>query len=86
MGVHDIQRHLHRVEMEIIFRGRLEHPKVNEWILVSGETDVADFTGLASLQHGFLSSALAKNSVRIVRSNYFMMLEQVDVVGLKSFQ
>src|SRR5438105_12194393 len=84
--VHDIERHLYRVETKVIFRCNIQHSKVNERVFVSGKADVTDLTRFSGLQHCFLSSALAKDAVGILRTNHFVMLEEIDVIGLKSFQ
>src|SRR5580704_8173421 len=86
MGVHDIERHLYRIEMKLIFCRHIEHSQVNEWILVSGKTDVADFPCFSGLQHRFLSSAFAKDAVGVLGTNHFVMLEEINVVGLQSLQ
>ena len=86
MRVHDIERHLYRVEMKVIFRRYIEHSKVNERIFVSGKTDVTDLTCFSGLQHCFLSSTLAKDAIGIFRTNHFVMLEEIDMIGLEFFQ
>src|SRR5271163_1213101 len=46
MRIHDVQGHLHGVEAEFVSGGDLQHPEMNEWILVAGKTDVTDFPRL----------------------------------------
>src|ERR1700722_16976815 len=86
MRVHDVERHLYGVEMKFISRRRFEHSKVNEWIFVSSKTDVTDLTCFSGLQHRFLSSAFAKDAVGVLGPNHFVMLEEIDVIGLESLQ
>src|SRR6516165_4985030 len=56
------------------------------WTLVSSESDVADFALLLGLDDRFHASASRENALRIVVTDYFMKLHQVDVVGLKPAQ
>jgi len=46
MGVHDVERHLHRVELESVIGCDLQHVEVDVRIFVAGEPDVADLACL----------------------------------------
>ena len=44
--VHDVDRHLHRIEMEAMVLRHFQHVEVDVRIFVSGESDEADLAGL----------------------------------------
>jgi hypothetical protein len=46
LGVHEIQRHLHGVELEAMLPRHVEHVQVDMGILVAGEADVPDLARL----------------------------------------
>jgi hypothetical protein len=39
MSVHDVERHLRRVESETVCGGDLQHPQVDQRVFVPGEAD-----------------------------------------------
>src|SRR5262249_38989847 len=43
MRVHDVERHLHSVEREVILVGEFEHAEMDAGVFVTGETSEADF-------------------------------------------
>src|ERR1700683_3098487 len=52
--------------------------------LVSGEADVADLPRFFRAEHSFHTAACTKNLVGIVNADYFVELQQVEVVGLQT--
>ena len=83
VGVHRVERHLHRVETEAVARSHLEHLQVDLGALVPGETDVADLARLFGLEHRFHCPARRKNTLGIVHPDDLVELQEVDVVGLE---
>src|ERR1035437_9162689 len=59
-GVEQIERHLATVEMEVVLGGDVQHPVVDDGILVAGEANVADFAGILRLLKGFNGPPSAK--------------------------
>src|ERR1017187_8491974 len=54
--------------------------------LMSCEADKTNFASLLSPQDGFHCAAFGKNAVRIGVANYFVKLEEIDPVSLKTAQ
>ena len=86
MRVQHVQRHLHGVEPELLLCGNLQRPQVDDRVLVPGETDVSDLTGLLRLQHGCHRAVFGEDAIRVFHSNDLMMLHQVDAVRLQALQ
>ena len=86
MRIHHIQRQLHAVESKVMFCGDLQHPKMNDWVLVPGESDVADLARLFCLEHGFLRATLGKDPIRVLHPDHLVMLQQIDMVGLQALE
>src|ERR1039458_10884234 len=61
MRIHYIQRHLHGVEAEFVSGSDLQHPEMNERILMAGKTDVTDLPCLPGVHHGFDRAAGCKD-------------------------
>src|ERR1035438_7835199 len=55
-------------------------------IFVTGESDKANFAGSLRVHHCFIGSAIGENAIRIVEANNLMMLHQVEVIRLKTFE
>src|ERR1700741_1261914 len=55
-------------------------------IFVSGESDVTDFPGCASLKQCGVRSLGVKNAVWIVKPYDLVMLDQIDVVDIEATQ
>jgi hypothetical protein len=53
MRVKKIERHLCRIELEMVLVGKLEHTLVYDRIFVAGEADEADFTGFFGFEERF---------------------------------
>ena len=82
MGIHHVERHLDRVEVESVISCNLQHVKVDVRILMAGKTDVADFARPFGFEHCFLRALLGEDAVRIFKTDNLMMLHKIDVVGL----
>src|SRR5438067_56888 len=54
--VHDVERHLHRIECEFVFSGHFKHVHMDTRILMSGEADVADLACLPGLDEDCLGA------------------------------
>ena len=50
--------------MEPVLLGDFEHAEMNDGILVTGETDVADFAGLLRLQESFQRPAVGEKAIK----------------------
>ncbi len=83
MCVHHVQGHLHRSELEAVFVGRLEHMKMDVRIFVSCEADKTDLPRLPRLHQRRVGSFLVKNTMGVFVPDNFMVLDQVDTVGLQ---
>ena len=59
---------------------------MDEGIFVAGEADVADFAGFLGGNHGFHGAASGKDAVGIFHADDFMVLEEVDAVGLEALE
>ena len=81
--VHDVERHLHGVEVEAVLLGHFEHVEMDVRIFVAGEADVADLAGLLALRGAPLGASSIEDAVRIVEADDLVVLDQVDVVGLR---
>ena len=82
MRVHEIERHLRRVKMKALFLGDFQHAQVNQWVLVAGEADEADFPRLLGRQHRLHGAARRKNAVRILHADDLVKLHQINMIGL----
>ncbi len=54
--------------------------------LVSGETDVANLSGLLCGERGFEAAVFAENDFRIGHPDHFMELQQVEMIGLQTLE
>jgi hypothetical protein len=84
--VHQIQRHLHGVELEMMAGGRFQHVEVNVGVFMSRKTNESQLAGLFGFEESFDCTVGRKNPVRVFESNDFVELHQVDVVGLEASQ
>ncbi len=84
--IHDVDRHLHGVEVESVPVGDLEHVEVNARVLVPCEPDESHLARLLRLHHRFHRAALGEDPVGIIESNDLVMLQQVQVIHLQPFQ
>ena len=86
MRVHDVERHLHGVKLELVLRGHLQHPQMHHRIFVPGEAEVAKLAGLLRLDHRLLRAVFLKDAVRVFHPDDLVMLHQVNAVGLQALQ
>ena len=84
--VHHVERHLHRVEVEVVLVRNLEHVLVDRRALVAGEADVAHLALLAGAQRGLHRAAGCEHPLRVVHADDLVELHQVQVVGLQAGQ
>src|SRR5580700_11694454 len=59
---------------------------MNVRTLVAGESDVTDLACLLRVQHSFHGSSSGKNTVRVGVTNYFVELDEIYSVSLKTAQ
>ena len=76
VGVHNVERHLDRIEMKPMVRSDLQHPEVHDWIFVHSESDMADLASFPGFENRFLSASVGEDSIRIVQPDDFMMLQR----------
>src|SRR6266705_2034032 len=86
MCVHDVQWHLHGVKAEFVGRSDLQHPEMNERILMPSKSDVTDLSGSPGFYHGLDCTAGCEDPVRVFQSNNLMELHQVDAIRLQPLQ
>src|SRR5581483_1894814 len=84
VGVHHVQRHLGGSKSEPVLAGCCEHVKMDMRVLVSGEADEPEFAGLLGLDERGVGAVLGEGTIRIFVADYFVMLDEVDVVGLQT--
>jgi hypothetical protein len=70
MGVHEIERHLDRVEFESVRIGDLQHVLVHTGIFMAREPDVANLAGIARFDEGGMCSFVSKDPMRIFVPKY----------------
>src|SRR5258708_6149667 len=74
MSVHHVQRHLYRVETELMAGSGREHLQVDVRTLVARETDVADFPGFLRFERRLHSAAGCENAIWIVHADNLVKL------------
>src|SRR5271154_6629227 len=84
MRVHDIDRHLHRVETEAMLLPDREHAKMHRRVLMTGKPDVADLAGLTRGDRRFKRAAWRKDAVWVLHPNHLVKLDQINDIGLQS--
>src|SRR5579859_611085 len=82
--VHYIQRHLHRIKLEIVFRRYFQHVEMDMRILVSCKSNVTHLAGFLGFQHSFLRAIFGKDPVRIVKADNLVVLYQVKMISLQA--
>jgi hypothetical protein len=80
MGVHDVERHLRRVEHEPVCAGHLQHVQVDAGIFMAGEADIAKLPRLPRFEERAVGALLIENAMRVLVSNDLVMLNQIDAV------
>src|ERR1700761_4524591 len=86
VSVHDVDGHLHRVKMKIVRLGHLQHTQMNRWVLVSGETNVADFSGLFGGENRLVRSFWSEETIWIFETNVLMKLSEIKVISPQAFE
>ena len=84
MGVHDVERHLDRIESETVIRRHLQHMQMNPGVLVPRETDITEFSRFAGLHERGIVPFVIKNPVRVFVTDHFVVLDEIDPVGLEA--
>ena len=84
MGVHHVQGHLDRIEPEVVAGRGLKHLYVELRVLMAGKADIADFSLTLCVDHGLQCTTLSKDPVRIVSTDNFMELQEINMIGLES--
>jgi len=85
VGIHYIERHLYRIEMEVVICRDSQRIQVDVGIFVAGKSDVSNLAGFLCGQDRLHCPTFRENTVGIVEANNFVMLQQIDVVGLQAF-
>src|SRR5208282_5541111 len=84
MGVHDVQGHLHRVELKSMLRSHCQHPKMDRRVLVTRKSDVTNLAGLPGLDHRFHATTRPKDALGVFHSNNLVELQEINVVGIQA--
>ena len=74
VSIHQVQGHLHSVELEPVLGGRFQHVEMNTRILMPGKADEPNLARLLGGHKGLHRTAGGKDSVGIVEAEDFMML------------
>ena len=59
---------------------------MNVRVLVAGESNVANLARFPGFHNRFIGPALREYAIWIIEANDFMMLHQIDMVGLQAFK
>src|SRR6185369_15101185 len=73
MSIHYVQRHLHGVEPEAVPRGNFQHVEMNSWILMTGESNEAEFSSLLRFHQRSIRTFGIEYSMRIFESENFVV-------------
>ena len=84
MGIHYVQRHLHRVESVVVLASDLDHVQMNLRTLVPGEPDKPHLAFFARLFQILQGTSGREDPLRIVHANDLMNLDQVQMIGLQA--
>ena len=82
VNVEHVDGHLHGVEMEPVRARHVEHVAVDVGILVPGESDEAELSGLARRHERLDRASLGEAPLRIVLADDLVDLDEIDEVGL----
>ena len=63
-----------------------ERVEMDVRIFVAGESDVADFAGFLCGECRFHGAAVGEDAVGIVEANDFVVLDEINVIGLQAFE
>src|SRR6185295_11640820 len=86
MSVHNVERHLYRIEFEPVLLGYLEHIEVDARVLVTGKADVAELSRFARLAESGIGAVFVEDAMRILIAEDLVVLDQIDAVGLQATQ
>src|SRR5207237_2556495 len=86
MGIHHIERHLNRVELESVAVRNFEHVKMHARIFVPGKPDVSNLARIACLYQSGVCSFIIKDAMRIFVTEDLMMLDEIDRVHLQTLK
>src|SRR5580765_6373133 len=75
VGIHYVERHLHRVKAEAMLGRHFQHVQVDVRVLVAGKSDVTRLPCLLRFEHCFMRTALGKDAVGVVETNDLMVLD-----------
>jgi hypothetical protein len=75
MSIHDVDGHLHSIEVEAVVLRYLHHAEMNMGVLVTGETDEAYLPCLFGSKDRFHRSPFVEDSIWVVVANHFMVLQ-----------
>src|ERR1700677_4212663 len=84
MRIHDVDRHLYRVEMEAVLLSRRKHPEMDRWILMTGKPDVANLARFPCGDRSLKCAAGRKDAIRVFQPNHFVELDQINHIGLQA--
>src|SRR5207245_6923867 len=80
MCVHDVQWHLHGVKAEFVGRSDLQHPEMNERVLMPSKSDVTDLSGSLGFYHDLDCTTGLEDLVRVLQTNQLMVLQQDEYI------
>ena len=86
MCVHDVERHLHGVEFEVVFGSNLKHVQMYARVFVPCEAYKTEFACLTRFDECGGCALFIKDSMRVFITQDFMMLNQVYRVHLQPLQ
>ena len=74
---------LHCVEVETMLLRYIEHIEMNLWIFVTGEANETYLPRLSGSDDRFHRAPFIEDSIRVLETDDFVMLEQIDMVNLE---
>src|SRR4029077_7655686 len=86
MRVEEIEGHLNGIKTKVMPPCSFKHVQMNVGILVSGESDEANLSGLTGRGKRFHSPARGENTICIVEANHLVMLQEIDFVQAQPLQ
>ena len=84
VGIHYVQRHLHRVEGVVVLAGDLDHMQMDLWTLMAGEPDKPHLAFFPRLLQILQRPSGREDPLRIVHTNDLMNLNEVQMIGLQA--
>src|ERR1700723_3122773 len=86
MRIHDVDGHLHCIEVKPMLVGGLKHTQMHAGILVTCEANVTDFARLLCLLNSLHGAARGEDDIRIVEANDLMELQEINDIRLQTSQ